>query len=431
MHVLLVLVLILLNGLLAMAEIAIVSVRKVLLKRKADSGDRLAEQTLALADSPNRFLSTVQIGITFVGVFAGAYSADALADPLTKILAPLPVIGLHAGTTSFLIVVSFMTYLSLVIGELVPKRLAMNNPERVARALSGPMTILARAASPLVSFLSWSTDFILRLLSQETVESTGISEEEVTMLVREGTESGVFDRTEKDIVERTFRAGDKYVNALMTPRQDIVWLDHDATPDTVKTIIADNPHSNYPVCRGNLDDVIGTARTEDILSQFLRSGSLDYASFVNRANFIPETMAVLNVLEMFKKTGIHQALVVDEYGSVLGLVTLTDIMSEIVGDIPEVDDLERRDIVRRENGTFLVDGLVSIDEFSEYFRIQGDQHAEQGAYHTVGGLVMQRLGHVPNVGDRVQLPEMRLEVVDMDGHRVDKVLITPKKATSE
>lgn len=427
MEILIVLLLILLNGVFAMAEIAIISARKTKLQQQANEGNLNAKYALELSNSPNRFLSTVQIGITFIGIFAGAFGGETIAENLSSQWAKIPFIAPYSEGLALIAVVSIITYLSLVIGELVPKRLALTNPEKIAKFSAKPMSFLSKTAGPLVTMLSFSTDSILKLFRINKSTEPGISEEEVKLLVREGTRTGVFQKVEKDIFERTLRLSDKKVQSLMTSRKEIVWLDTDSPFRTLRKTISESAHSYFPVCRGNIDKVLGMVRTEDILIHFLVEEKIEIKSFLHKPLFVPENMDGLKVLEMFKKSGIHAALVIDEYGNIQGLISLNDVLEAIVGDIPTINELDAEEIVKRENGTFLIDGLVSIDDFKEYFHIKKVPDEKNGVFHTIGGFMMYRLGKIPASGDKFEFGDFSFEVMDMDGTRVDKILLSPLK----
>lgn len=429
MELLIVLLLIIINGLFAMAEIAIISARKSRLQQMANDDNANARAALELSNTPNKFLSTVQIGITLVGIFAGAFGGATIASSLSEQLQQVPILGTYSNIISLSIVVVVITYLSLIIGELVPKRLALSNPEKIASLVARPMNSISKISSPLVWLLSVSTEGVIKLLRIKQSDEPTISEEEVRMLVREGARVGVFDIAEKDIVERTLKLGDKKVNTLMTSRKEVVWLDIDSSFKSIRSTITKHPHSHFPICREGLDNVVGIVRTEDILTDFLREEKIDLQKFLHKPLFIPESMDGLKVLELFRKSGIHMALVVDEYGNVQGLVSLNDILEAIVGDIPTYDELEDKEIIKRENGSFLVDGLLSSDEFKEFFNLKSLPGEKTGLFHTVGGFVMHRLGRIPVTGDRFSFSVFSFEVVDMDGNRVDKVLVydTSKK----
>jgi putative hemolysin len=289
------------------------------------------------------------------------------------------------------------------------------------------MSVLARISSPLVTFLTISSDWLLHVLRVKASQEPSVSEEEVRMLIKEGARTGVFELAEKDIVERTLKLGDKKVNALMIPRKEIVWLAIDSPFKTLRNKIAKHPHASFPVCRDNLDKVLGVVRSEDILTNFLLEEKITLQKFLHKPLFIPESMDGLKILELFKKSGIHIALVIDEYGNVQGLISLADILEAIVGDIPTIDELEEREIIKRDNGTWLVDGLLPVDEFKEYFHIKKLPGERSGVYHTLGGFVMHKLGRIPTSGDNFEFENYRFEVMDMDENRVDKILVAPHK----
>lgn len=425
MEILIILLLIILNGVFAMAEIAIISARKSSLQQQANDGNKNAQSALELTESPNRFLSTIQIGITFIGIFAGAFGGGTIAESLAGYLKTIPILAPYSDVFSLILVVSVITYLSLVLGELVPKRLALTNPEGIAKFVARPMNSLSSFAGPLVTLLSFSTDWLMKAFSIKASNKPTVSEEEINMLIREGARTGVFHKAEKDIVERTLRLSDKKVQSLMTPRKEIVWLDIDSPFKKLRSRISVSPHPHFPVCRNNIDKILGIVRTEDILTHFLVEEKIDLKKFLHKPLFVPENMDGLKVLELFKKSGIHIALVIDEYGNIQGLLSLTDILEAIVGDIPTVNELEDKEINKRDDGTFLIDGLVSIDEFKEFFHLKKLPEEKSGVFHTIGGFVMHRLGKIPKSSDSFDFGNYKFEVMDMDGHRVDKILLTP------
>lgn len=426
MELVIVLLLILINGIFAMAEIAIISARKSKLQHEANEGNKDAKAALELAQSPNRFLSTVQIGITFVGIFAGAFGGETIAKSLAHSLHTISFLAPYSGPLALFIVVAVITYLTF-IGELIPKRMALSNPENVAKFMARPMNTLSSVMSPLVNFFSISTDWILRILQVKPVNEPSVSEEEVKMLLQEGTRAGVFNMAETDIVERTLRLSDKKVKTLMTPKKEIVWLDIDISFKALRNKLAKYPHRNFPVCRDSIDKVLGVIRTEDVLTSFLIDEKIDLKKSLHKPLFVPETLEALKILELFKKSGIHMAFIIDEYGTIVGVLSLTDILEEIVGDIPALNELEDEEILKREDGSFLVDGLVSIDTFKEYFHVRKLAGERSGAFHTISGFVMSNLDRIPVPGDHFEWESFRFEVVDMDGNRIDKVLVTPLK----
>lgn len=418
-----ILLLILCNGIFAMSEMAIVSARKVRLQQLANQGNVKARTALRLADSPNQFLSTVQIGITLIGTLAGAFGGATLAEKLAALLRQIPMLAAHAQAIALVVVVVSITYLSLVLGELVPKRLALSNPEQVATGVASQMRLLARIAAPVVHLLSYSTDLVLRLLGIGPTEEPEVTEEEIKILIEQGTEAGTFEEAEQDMLNRVLRLGDRRVKALMTPRPEIVWLDLDDSAETNRQIIISNSHSRYLVCQDELDNVLGIVHVNDLLARCLSNQPLDLTTSLHRPLYVPESTPGLKILELFKQSGTHIAIVVDEYGVIQGLVTLNDIMGEIVGDIPLVNQTDEPQAVQREDGSWLVDGMLSVEEFFELFGIEELPKEQKGTYHTVGGFVVTHLGRIPIAADRFEWQNLAIEVMDMDGNRVDKILV--------
>jgi putative hemolysin len=416
-------VLIIANGIFAMAEIAIVSSRKARLQQRAEDGDERAKIALDLANSPSQFLSTIQIGITLVGILAGAFGGAKIADKLAPELNHFAWIAPHGGAVSLFIVVLAITYLSLIIGELVPKQIALQHAERLAAAFAPSMRTMAWVAAPLVHLLSLSTQLVLRLFGIKASAETSVTEEEVKLMIEQGTQEGVFEPTEQEMVERVFRLGDRTVNALMTPRPDVVWLDINDPPEETQLRISSNSHTHYPVAEDQIDNIIGMVNSKDLLSQNLSCRPIDLRSVMRPALFIPESMSALDVLERFKKKRTHTALVIDEHGGFQGLVTTSDVLEAIVGDIPTPEESEEAEIIPREDGSWLVDGKVLADELKSLLQKDELPFEDENLYQTLGGLVMAFLDRIPKSGDYFDWNDFRFEVVDMDGHRVDKVLI--------
>ncbi|MEH2272259.1 MAG: hemolysin family protein [Nostoc sp.] len=429
-EILIILVLIIANGVFSMSEMAIVSARKVRLQQLANQGDVKAKAALKLAESPNHFLSTVQVGISLIGILTGAFGGATIANRLAIYVKRVPLLAPYSEPVSFGIVVLLITYFSLIVGELVPKRLALNNPERIASIVAIPMQALAAIASPVVFLLSASTDLILRLLGITASTEPQVTEEEIKILIEQGTEAGTFEEAEQDMVERVFRLGDRPVSYLMTPRPDIVWLDLDDTAEENRQKMVDSAYSRYPVCQGGLDNVLGVIPVTDLLARSFRGEALDLTVGLRQPVFVPESTRGLKVLELFKQTITHMALVVDEYGVIQGLVTLNDIMSEIVGDVPSTDGQDQPQAVQREDGSWLLDGMLPVEEFLELFGMEEWESEERGSYQTLGGFVITHLGRIPAAADYFEWQSMRIEVMDMDGNRVDKVLVVPKGSKS-
>ena len=424
-QIILIVLLTIANGIFSMSEIAIISARKARLQQWINEGNAKAQAALDLADSPNRLLSTVQIGITLIGILAGVLGGATIAEELSARLIFIPLLAPYSEAIALGIVVLGITYLTLVIGELVPKRIALHNPERIACTMAAPMRMLSRIASPAVHLLSISTDTVLRILSIRPVAEPPVTEEEINILIEQGMKAGTFEKAERDMVEHVFRLGDLRAGALMTPRTEIVWLDIDDSPEETRSKIADSGHSRFPVGQGSLDNILGIVQIKDMLGRNMAGKPPDLKASLRRPLFVPESTHAMKVLELFKQSGIHVSLVVDEYGSVQGLVTLKDILEEIVGDIPSVEELEQPLAVQREDGSWLLDGMLLVDDFKEIFGIK--ELPGEGIYQTLGGFVLMHMGRIPAVGNHFEWSGLRFEVVDMDKNRIDKVLVMPAR----
>ena len=416
--------LILLNGFFAMSETALISSRKARLRQRAEEGDGGARAALELAASPNRFLSTVQIGISLIGVLAGAFGGAMLAEPLAGALRSVPALAPYAGPIAFGAVVVAITYLSLILGELVPKRLALNGAEVVASRVSGTMRLISVVTSPAVWFLSVSTEAVLGLLRARSTPESPVSEQEVEILMEEGARAGVFEEEERDLVRRALRLDDRPVRELMTPRPKVAWLDADDPQEEVLRQAREAGHSYFPVARGELDTLLGIASVKDAWARQASGGAIDLLGSLRRSPLVPEGAPATDALEAFKRFGLPVALVIDERGGIEGLVTLTDVLAALVGEVPDEDEPAEEAIVGREDGSWLVDGLLAADELKEHLGTRALPR-EEADYQTVGGMVMDALGRVPEEGDRFEWEGYSFEVVDMDGHRVDKVLVAP------
>ena len=426
-EIIFIILLIVANGIFALSEIAVVSSRRSGLQQRRDEGDLGAAAALEMVDSPGHFLSTVQVGITLIGIMAGAYGGATIAGELSEVLRAWPAVAAYSDALGLAVVVAAITYLSIVLGELFPKRLALSNPERIASIIAPSMNAFSTLTRPLVFVLNSSTELLLKVFGVKQGEPPTITEEEIRVLIDQGTTAGVIEEDEQDIVERVFYLGDQKTEAIMTPRAEIIWLDIDDAPEDIGAKMTSGPFSIFPVCQGRLDRVIGIIQSKDVLFSSMSCHKVELQKSLLPPLFVPESMRALKVLERFKQTGIHLAIVVDEYGSVRGIVTLTDILEALVGDIPHIEELEEPHIMRREDGTWLVDGAVTIQELKEALDIEKFPREGEGLYQTAGGLIMTCLEKVPTTGEYFEWENYRFEVVDMDGQRVDKLLITMKE----
>jgi putative hemolysin len=418
-----VLLLVVANGAFAMSEMALVSSRKARLRQRADAGDAGARAALELAVAPDTFLSTTQIGITLVGIMAGAFGGATISEQLAAQLARVPALAPYSRGLALATVVLSITCLSLIVGELAPKRIALNNPERIASMVARPLRSLSRMTRPAVRLLTFSTAAVLRALGVKAPEDPPVTEEEVRVLIRQGAEAGVFVQSEREILESVFRLDDRRVTTLMTPRLDIAWLDIGASAGDVLRELGESPHSRLPVARGSLDNVQGVIHKKDLLGRCLAGEPLDPRSSMRQPLFVPESQTALQLLEQLRNSQTHVALVVDEFGSVQGLVTMHDVMEAIVGDMPAAG--EEAYAVERGDGSWLLDGALLVEDFKEILRVGTLPGEGRGGYETLAGFVLTQLGRVPRAADYFEWGRLRFEVVDMDGRRVDKVLVTP------
>ncbi len=424
MNVAILLLLVLANGVFAMAEIAVVSARGVRLEQRADEGDAGAEAALELNRSPGRFLSTVQVGITLVGVFSGAFGGTTLAGPLADALEGVPFLAPYREAVGLGIVVVSVTYLSLILGELVPKRIALHDPERMASLVARPMGMLSRLTRPVVHFLTWSTDSVFGLLGFQPQTDPEITEEEIKVLMEQGLEEGSFVPQEQAVIERVFQLEERRAGSLCTPRTEITWLDLEDSLEETKQRILNSIHARFPVAEGGLDHVAGIVQAKDLLALCLSGEPLDLKRVLRKPKFVPESMKAFEVLEVFRQERMHIALVMDEYGGLEGLVTTNDVLEGLVGDIPVAGE-ESEEPFRREDGSWLLEGMLSVEEFKDLFDLRDMPGEERAIFETLGGFIMSHLGRVPRTGDQFKWRGLKLEVVDMDGLRVDKVLVEP------
>lgn len=423
LEALLIFLLILANGILAMSEIAVVSARKPRLRSRAEAGDARARRALELAEQPTRFLSTVQIGITLVGVLMGAYGGASIAGQLARALERVPPIATYSEEIALALVVAALTFLSLVLGELVPKSIGLTHPERIAAWVGGPMTRLSSAASPLVKLLSVTTDGVLRLLRVRKSAEPPVTEDEVAAMLEVGAAAGVFELEEHELVERIFWLADQRAASLMTPRHAIAWIDIGDPPAQQRAQILRHRFDEYPVCDRDVDHVLGTVRLKDLLPALAEGAPLDLRAALRKPLIVPETVRALRLLELLRESGTRLAVVVDEYGGVEGVVGLDDVLEEIAGAVgPEPEG--GPGVVRRADGSWLVDGALELDEFRDRLGLAERPGEPRAGYHTLAGFVVTELGRIPSAGDVLEADGLRLEVVDMDGRRVDKVLVS-------
>ncbi len=422
-----ILVLIVANGLFSMSEIALVSSRKARLQQMAEDGDGKAQTALDLIRDPGRFLATVQVGITLVGTLAGAYGGVAIAENLAVRFRTIPWLAEYAPMAALIVVVLVVTYFQVVLGELVPKAIALRHAETISRYVAGFMTGLSRVAGPVVQFLNLSTKGLLRVFGIKAEDEPAVTEEEITLMLTQGTRAGLYHESQQEMMESVIGMGERRITSLMTPRPDLEWLDSTADLDTIRAKLVEHPYSRFPVCRGGFDDLVGVVHAKDLLSRALAGQPLDLESMARPVPVIPASVDVLKALETFRTSGATLALVSDEYGSILGLVTLDDVLRDILGDVAtaQAHAGDEPDAVQRTDGSWLVEGTMPVDDLEELLDVKSlyDHEDDEDESQTVGGFVMARLGRIPTAGETFESAGWRYEVVDMDGHRVDKVLV--------
>lgn len=422
MEILIIIGLVLLNGIFSMAEMSLVSARKFKLESAIKKGISGAKTALELSENPTKFLSTVQIGITLIGILLGVYSGDKLTSDVESFLNQYEVLRPYGHNIAVGIIVVFVTYLSILLGELLPKRLGMTFPETIAVFLAKPMRMLSKITSPFVWLLTLSNDMLLRILGIKKVRSSKVSEEEIKSIIKESAEDGEIADIEQNIVERVFEFGDRKVNSLFTHRSEIVFFDVKDSWENIRAKINEEKHSAYPVCKNNdLDKVVGIVLLKDL---FVPQIEVDFQikNYLKTPIFLNETTSAYKVLELFKEQRMHYGIIVDEYGSTTGIVTMDDVVDALIGDVTESDQ-DEYEIVQRDPQSWLVDGQYPVMEFIKYFSINVDEEID-GSYNTVAGLFMHIHNELPNVGAKVILDNFQLEVIDKDGQRVDKIMVT-------
>lgn len=418
-EILIILGLILLNGLFSMAEIALVSARKARLEAQANKGDIRAKEALQLAEHPDKFLSTVQIGITLIGILTGIYSGEKLKTDFVGFLNQFESIKAYSNGIATTIIVIIITYFSLVLGELVPKRIGLSRPETIAKLTAGPMRIVSIATYPFIWLLSKSTNFIVTLFNIKA-KDTQVTEEEIKAIISEGTEQGTIEEAEQEIIERVFHLGDRNITSLMTHRSDIIWFDVTDNENSIREKIVSEPHSAYPVCENGIDNIKGIISLKDL---YVTNDLTVFKQYMKPALFVPANITAYTLLEKFKEKKLHACFIVDEYGSVLGMITLNDILEAIVGDLPQ-QDLHDYEIVKRDDGSYLVDAQIPFYDFLSRFEKTEWMHEGEQEFDTLAGFILHKLERIPRTGDRMEWQGFTIEIMDMDAQRIDKVLVT-------
>ena len=422
-----ILVLVLLNGVFAMSELAVVSSRRARLQEHANQGSTGARVALELSEQPDQFLSTVQVGITLVGVLAGAFGGATLASLLSEQFAQVSFLAPQRDALAFGVVVALITYLSLIFGELVPKRIALRNPERIAALIAPAMRTLSKLAYPVVRFLSLSTQLVARLLGVEEDESQPVTEEEIRIMLDEGTQAGVFEADEQDMVESIFTLNDRPISVLMTPHTEVVWLDIDDTLAEVRQKLTGSEHSCLLVCEGGLDKIRGVVHAQKLLTVCLAGEPLGLTDHMRKPIFVPENAPASRAVELLRQSEDHMIFAVGEHGGVEGIVTDHDVLEAIVGDIPSLGEIDDPDVVYRADGSMLIDGMTPMDEIQTLLDLEALPEETGKSYNTLAGFIMALLGHIPITGEIACWEQFRFEVVDMDERRIDKVLVQARE----
>lgn len=427
MDILFIIMLVLLNGVFAMAEIAILSSRKNRLQQMAARGQRGAQTALELISKPSNFLSSVQVGITLISILLGALGEPSLSRTILPFVQTIPYLASYASQITFLIVITSITFFTIIVGELVPKRIAVSHPEGLAIVMAPVMKAVATVTQPFVTVLSGTTETIFRLLRLKPTDELSVTEEEVRMMIREGTRVGVFNKTERDLVERALRMDDVKVNSLMKPRNEIEAVDAAKFKKSPREFMKDYNYEYLIMINQTIDSVTGVIYLKDFLKEYADTRKFNIRKHSQKPLLVPESMRILKVLELFRNSAMHVALVVDEYGNIQGLVTFNDILRALVGEIVSKDKSDDPEIVRRKDGSYLLDGMISITDLKKTLKVEQLPKEENGTYQTLGGFILSHLEKVPKSGDRFQWDGLQFEIVDMDQHRVDKVIVTKMK----
>jgi putative hemolysin len=422
---LIIILLLLVNGFFCMSEIAIVSSRKSRLEEDAKQGDTRAKVALELASNPNRFLGTVQTGITLISIITGVYGEKTMSEKLAQWLGSFPQIGPHGHTLAVGLVIVLITIITLLFGELIPKRIGLLNPEAIAKATAGPMKVISAVMSPVIWFLGNTTDLFIRTFRISRSENSKVTEEEIRAIVAEGATAGSIEEVEQDIVQNVFQLGDRKIGSLMTNRMNVVWLDVNEDQEGMRKKINESVHSAFPLCDGELDKIIGLVFIKDLLKTNFQLSTDNLRQIARAPLYLPENMKAWKVLERFKESHLHFALVIDEFGSIEGLVTMNDLLEALVGDLADTPS-KHMEIFKRDDGSYLVDGLIPFQDFIQAFHITIPEDQEYTGFHTLGGLILSIAKRIPRTGDKFEWLGYSIEIVDMDGRRIDKLLV--KKA---
>lgn len=427
MEIIILLTLIFVNGLFVMSEIALVSARKSRLESQAEKGDERARKALDLSNNPEKFLSAAQIGITLIAILTGVYSGERFAAQLQPYIEQISSLKEYANTIATIIIVIIVTFLSIIFGELIPKQIGLLRAERIAKIVAAPMNAFAAFTHPIVWMLNKISKLFFRIFNIKRSKDDAVTEEEIKTLIGEGTEAGTIDEAEQEIIERVFHLGDRNITSLMTHRSDIIWFNLDDNEDKIKEKIIGEPHSVYPICDGDIDNLKGVVSIKDL---YVSPDSTLFKDLMLPALFVPENNSPYQVLEKFKESRLHSCFIVDEYGSVLGLITLNDILEAIVGDMPQ-PDVPDYEIIEREDGSFIVDGQIPFYDFLSRFEKTEWMNEGEHDFDTLAGFILHQLERIPKPGDKLGWKGFKIEIIDMDGHRIDKVLVTLSKELLE
>jgi putative hemolysin len=425
MEIFILLGLILLNGLFVMSEIALVSARKPRLEYMADKGDLKARNALNLSQNPEIFLSAAQIGITLIAILTGVYSGERFGGYIQPFIEKIEPLRSYAKGISTTIVVILVTFLSIVFGELIPKRIGLLRAEKIAKVMAAPMRVFARMTYPIVWLLNKTSNLFFKLFKIQKATEDSVTEEEIKAIINEGSEAGTIEEEEKEIIERVFHLGDRNITSLMTHHSDIVWFDVVDTEEKIREKIIAEPHSIYPICEGDIDDIKGVVSIKDL---YVAADYTQFKDLMKPALFVPVNNTAYQVMEKFKESKIHSCFIVDEYGSVQGMITMNDIMGAIIGEMPQPDDAPDYEIIKRDDGTYLVDAQIPFYDFLTRFEKTAWIDEEDQEYDTLAGCILDELERIPQTGDKMEWKGFQFEIMDMDGHRIDKVLVIPSQA---